>query len=147
GFSASSSTLATQPSGLGAASGWSVDATSQYDLRVKDNANATNPSGSVSIQWNSVHNPTATNATYYLRMTTYTGSDFSTGPTDTGTVAVSTSQAITLTGTMDENLVFCVGTSITGTNCGTIAGSSVSFGTFSSSAATTGTSVMAAGSN
>ena len=147
GFSATSSTLASQPSGVGAGSGWSVDATSQYDLRVKNASNSTNPSGSVSIQWDSVTNPTAQNATFYLRMTTYTGSDFSTGPTDSGTVAVSTAQAITLTGTMDENLVFCVGTSITGTNCGTISGTSINLGTFSSSTATTATSVMAAGSN
>ena len=147
GFSASSSQLNIQPSGLGAASGWTVDATSQYDLRIKDASNSTNPSGSVSIQWDNVTNPSAQNATFYLRMTTYTGSDFSTGPTDSGTVAVSTAQAITLTGTMDENLVFCVGTSITGTNCGTISGTQVNFGTFSSSTATTGTSVMAAGSN
>ena len=48
---------------------------------------------------------------------------------------------------MDESLVFCTGTSITGQNCGTVAGSSVNFGTFDTLNAKTGTSVMAASTN
>ncbi len=146
GFSSSSSTLAVQPSGLGCASGWTVNTATSTKLRILDAACASNPSGSVSIQWGAVVNPTATNLTFFLRVTTYSDSAWTT-PLDTGVIAASTSQAISLSGTMDESLVFCTGTSITGQNCGTVAGTSVAFGTFSSSSTKTGTSVMAASTN
>jgi hypothetical protein len=48
---------------------------------------------------------------------------------------------------MDETLVFCTGTTITGQNCGTVAGNAVNFGSFSSTATNSGTSVMAASTN
>lgn len=92
-------------------------------------------------------NPSATNTTFFTRITTYTSTDGTTGSTDTGVVAASTAQAISLTGVINETLTFCTGTSITGTNCGTVAGSTVDFGTFSPSAASSGTSVMAASTN
>jgi hypothetical protein len=79
-------------------------------------------------------------------MTSFSDASWSV-PVDAGTVAASTATQITLSGTMDETLTFCVGTSITGQNCGTVAGSAVSFGTFSSASTNTGTSVMAASSN
>jgi len=145
GFTSGSSSLASQPSGLGCASGWTNSTASTGKLRITATC-ASNPSGAVSIAWSGVHNPTTANLTFYLRVTTYSDTAWTT-PLDTGVVAVSTSQAISLTGTMDENLVFCTGTSITGTNCGTVSGSSVSFGTFSSTATSSGTSVMAASTN
>lgn len=92
-------------------------------------------------------NPSDNNTTFFTRITTYTSVDGTTGSTDTGVVAASTAQAISLTGVIGETLTFCTGTSITGTNCGTVAGSSVDFGSFSASAASTGTSVMAASTN
>jgi hypothetical protein len=48
---------------------------------------------------------------------------------------------------MEETLVFCAGTSITGQNCGTISGSAVNFGNFSTTSTNSGTSVMAASTN
>ncbi|MBI5357470.1 hypothetical protein HZB74_01335 [Candidatus Saccharibacteria bacterium] len=98
------------------------------------------------ITFGAVTNPTATNTTYYARVTLYSDTGWAT-PVDTGTVAASTATQITLSGTMDESLVFCTGTSITGTNCGTVSGSSVNFGTFSSTSTSSGTSVMAASTN
>jgi hypothetical protein len=146
GFSSGSSTLASQPSGLGCNSAWSVNTAATDSLRVTHATCAVNPSGAVTVQWNGVHNPTSNNLTFFLRVTTYSDSAWS-SPLDTGVVAVSTSQAISLSGTMDETLVFCTGTSITGQNCGTVAGTSVNFGTFSSAATSSGTSVMAASTN
>jgi hypothetical protein len=145
GFTSGSSTLASQPSGLGCASGWTNSTASTGKLRITATC-ASTPSGAVTVQWNGVHNPTAVNTTFYLRVTTYSDTAWTT-PLDTGVVAASTSQAISLSGTMDESLVFCTGTSITGTNCGTVAGTSVAFGTFSSTSTKSGTSVMAASTN
>ncbi len=145
GFTSGSSTLSSQPSGLGCASGWTNSVAVTGSLRITATC-ASTPSGSVSIAWGSVTNPSATNTTFYLRITTYSDTAWTT-PIDSGTVAVSTATQISLTGTMDESLVFCTGTSITGTDCGTVAGSSVSFGTFSSSSTSSGTSVMAASTN
>lgn len=96
---------------------------------------------------NGPENPTANNTTFFTRITTYTSTDGTTGATDTGVTAASTAQAISLTGVVAETLTFCTGTSITGTNCGSVAGSTIDFGSFSSSTASTGTSVMAASTN
>jgi hypothetical protein len=79
-------------------------------------------------------------------MNSYSDDAWTTG-VDSGVVAASTASAISLTGTVDESLVFCTGTSITGTNCGTISGSTVNFGTFTSTSTSSGTSVMAASTN
>lgn len=125
--------------------GWTLDNTSGY-LRAKNNSSAAAVTGPVVATFNTVTNPNNTNTAFFVRILTYSGDDFTT-QVDNGVVAASTTQAITLSGTMDETLTFCTGTSITGTNCGTVAGSSVSFGTFSSSAPVGGTSVMAASTN
>jgi hypothetical protein len=93
-----------------------------------------------------ITNPTTPNQTFYLRITTYTGTDGATGPVDTGTVAVSTTQPVQLTGVTPEILVFCVGTSLT-TDCTTISGSAIDFGDFSPTATRSGTSVMQAQTN
>src|SRR3990167_10945598 len=145
GFSAASADISGQPSGLGAASAWS-DASDAGNLKITHATNSTNPSGAVSIPWTTVTNPSTTNTTYYLKVTTYSDSAYTTA-IDTGTVAVSTATQISLSGTMDESLVFCTGTSITGTDCGTVAGNSISFGSFSTTSTKSGTSVMAASTN
>ena len=93
-----------------------------------------------------ITNPSTTNATYYVRLTTYTGSDGATGPTDNGTVAMSTAQPVQLTGVTPEILVFCVGTAIT-SDCTTVAGNTIDFGDFSPTATRSGTSVMQAQTN
>ncbi|HSX02727.1 MAG TPA: hypothetical protein VLI05_05450 [Candidatus Saccharimonadia bacterium] len=93
-----------------------------------------------------ITNPTTANQSFYVRITTYTGSDGATGPTDTGTVAVSTAQPVQLTGVTPEILIFCVGTSITG-DCTTVSGSTVDFGDFDPLATKTGTSMMQATTN
>lgn len=145
GFSGTSSSLSSQPSGLGSASGWTNDSNAG-NLRIKHTTNVTAPSGVVSIPWGGVVNPNATNTTYYLRITTYSDDAYTT-PIDSGATAVSTATQINLTATLDESLVFCVGTSITGQNCATVSGNSVDFGALSSTATSSGTSVMAASTN
>jgi hypothetical protein len=97
---------------------------------------------------NGVTNPTASNTEYYLRISTFsdTGASVPAYPgTDFGAVALDTANQITVSGTMPESLVFCVGTS--GSNCTNITGSSVNLGTFSPAATNTGTSLMSASTN
>jgi len=147
GFSASSSTLHAGYTGLGGSS-WIVDATSQYALRVKYNGggNATAPSGTVSIEWDNVTNPSASNATFYIRMTTYSGTAY-TGAVDTGTVAVSTASQITLNGTMDESLTFCVGGTV-GATCASPTSGNLTFANhFTTANPVDITSQMAAATN
>lgn len=146
GFSSSTSTLASQPTGLGATSGWTVDATTASALRIVNASNSTNPSGNVQISWSGVHNPTAKNTTFYAIVTTYSNADW-TGAIDSGSLALSTSESVQVTLTVDETLTFCTGTSITGQNCGTISGNTVSLGRGSISATSSGTSVMSAATN
>src|SRR5581483_9247393 len=129
--------------------GWALDnagAGGAQFLGIKNNSASNSSANPIVVTFNSVTNPNTTNATFYVRILTFTGNDFTTQQ-DSGVVAASTSQQITLTGTMDESLVFCTGTSITGQNCATVSGSSVSLGTVSTTAAKTGTSVMAASTN
>lgn len=100
----------------------------------------------MSFTLGNITNPSTPNLSYYVRITTYTGSDGATGPVDTGAVALSTAQPVQLTGVTPEILVFCVGTSIA-SDCTTVAGSTIDFGDFSPTATRTGTSVMQAQTN
>jgi hypothetical protein len=97
---------------------------------------------------NNVTNPSASNTEYYLRISTYTDTG-ATAPvypgTDFGGLALSTANQITVSGTMPESLVFCVGTS--GTNCTNITGTTVNLGTFSPASTNSGTSLMDASTN
>lgn len=146
GFVNSSSTLISQPTGLGSVSGWTVNTSTDGSLRIINAANATVSSGAVSIVWGGVHNPTATNTTFYGVITTYSDSTWTTA-IDTGTVALSTSTQIQVALTVNETLTFCTGTSITGQNCGTATGNIVNLGNGSTSATAAGTSIISASTN
>lgn len=58
-----------------------------------------------------VTNP-STVGTFFVRISTYASQDTSGIPIDEGTVAASTTNAINLTGTMPESLIFCTGATI-----------------------------------
>ncbi len=142
GFSNASVTI-NQPTNLGDASGWVVDNGTAGILALNKSGNVAAPTGSQTVVFNNVQNPTTANQTFFGRMTTYSDAAYAT-PVDTGAVAASTSQDITLTGTVDETLVFETGTSGT---CGSLTGGSVPFGTFSSGSTSSGTSLMCASTN
>jgi len=101
-------------------------------------------STAVTVTFQNVRNPSAANTQFYARMTTYSDSAGS-AEVDFGGVAVGTANQISVTGTMPESLIFCVGTS--GTDCSNITGSSVALGVFSPLATNTGTSLMSASTN
>lgn len=142
GFTGASSDISGQPTGLGAASSWTDDSNTG-NLRITHASNVTAPSGAVGIAWTGVHNPTADNTTFYLRVTTYSDAAYSSA-LDSGTVAVSTAEQITVNATVDETLTFCTGTSgITNSSCAGATGNTVSLGTITPS--TTGASTSQIG--
>lgn len=128
------------------ATGFSVDATTTTSSVVGITRSAASASGAVSYTFGSAVNPNTANQTFYIRIQTYNNANF-TGAQDDGTVAASTASQIQLNITMPESLVFCVGTSITGTDCGTVSGSTINFSEASPTATRSGTSVMAASTN
>lgn len=134
GFSASSSTLTGQPTNLGAASGWTVNAATANSLRLLNAGNSTNPSGAQTVSFSSVVNPSAVNSTFYLRIATFSDAAWTTG-IDTGVVASSTAGIITVTASVDETLTFTLGTS------------TVALGTINSSTTGSGVSTMTVGTN
>lgn len=95
-----------------------------------------------------ITNPTGVNQQFYLRVTTYNSDTTQNSGTeiDFGAVAVSTAQALTLSGTVPPSLQFCVGVTVTA-NCSSATGNTVDLGYFSPSSTTTGTSQMAASTN
>jgi hypothetical protein len=111
------------------------------------------PAGTVlSYQLNTITNPTTVNQAFYVRITTFTSVNVTTGAADIGTVAASTSTQIILTGTMPESLTFCTGGTITAVagvpDCSTATSGSISFNQFFSPSDTaTASSQMAASTN
>ncbi len=104
------------------------------------------------VQLDSVTNPTATNTTFYVRITTYATANATGTVTDSGNVAASTANPITLTGTMPESLIFCTGATVSTTSgipdCTTATAGNVTFNQlFSPTATATATSQMAASTN
>ena len=152
GFTNASATLASQPTGLGAGSGWTINGSpgTTHELDIANASNATTPSGSQTIVFGNVQNPTTANQSFYARITTY--SDAYTTAVDNGVVAGATAQAIVLTGTMPESLMFCTGQSITTSggipDCSTATAGNISFNQlFSPSSTSYATSQMAASTN
>ena len=115
---------------------------------------AANTAGDTAVlQANSVVNPDPVNYTFFVRISTYTSTDASGSPVDTGTVAASTAEAIQLTGTMPESLIFCTGATV-GVNgssvpdCTTATPGNITFNQlFSPTDTATATSQMAASTN
>ncbi len=142
GVVTTSATLSAQSGAVGFSM---VNATNGAPYITRGAANL-NSGTAVSYTLGSITNPAATNTSYYVRITTYTGSDGATGATDTGTVALSTAQPVQLTGVTPEILVFCAGTSIT-SDCTTVSGNTIDFGDFSPVGTRSGTSVMQAQTN
>lgn len=102
---------------------------------------AASGSGAVTYTLGSITNPSTTNSTFFVRITSYTGTDGSTGSVDSGVVASSTSTSISLTASVNEALTFCTGTSgITSSSCAGATGSSVDLGTLTTTSTGTGTS-------
>lgn len=109
--------------------------------------------GILSYTLGSITNPTTTNQTFFVRITTYSGTDGATGAIDDGTVAASTATQIELSGVMPESLIFCTGgtvdVNVSGNpDCSTATTGDVAFDIlFSSEDTATAISQMAASTN
>lgn len=106
----------------------------------------------LTVQFDSVTNPTTANYTFFVRISTWSGAGMTGSTVDTGTVAASTANPIVLTGTMPESLIFCTGATVSETNgipdCTTATAGNISFNQlFSPTATATATSQMAASTN
>jgi hypothetical protein len=142
-FSTASSTLGGQTGISGFAE--SNKTATEYDIT--NSSGSTLNSTAVTVTINGLTLPSTANQEFYFRVTTYTDTGLSapSGGEDFGGIAVSTAQQITVSGTMPESLVFCVGTS--GSNCTNMSGSAVNLGTFSPAGTNTGTSLMDVSTN
>ncbi len=129
--------------------GWTVGSASGNTLYITHTAAAVTGTPTMTVVLNNVTNPSANNKEFYVRVSTYSDTAATTPAypgTDFGGVALDTAQQITISGTMPESLVFCVGVTVT-SDCSTVTGSAVNLGTFSPAATNTGTSQMAASTN
>jgi hypothetical protein len=133
-FSATAATLTSQPTGMGAAAGWTLSNTAGA-FKLVNAANATNPSGSQTVSFTGATNPDSANATFFIRMATFSGSDWATGALDNGVVAASTAGVVTVNANVDETLTF------------TLAATTVPLGTINASTTGSGTSTMTVGTN
>ena len=134
------------------ATGFSLVNTTNGNPYITRAASSISATTVVSYHLNTITNPTTTNYPFYVRITTYTSTNITTGSTDTGVVAANTATQIVLTGTMPESLIFCTGGTISTTasipDCSTATSGAVSFNQLFSPADTaTATSQMAASTN
>jgi len=144
-------TSATLGANSGAISGLSLVNTTNGTPYLTRTAAAVTP-GNVIIRLDSVTNPSATNTTFFVRISTHISTDTTGATTDSGVVAASTATQIVLSGTMPESLIFCTGATISTTggipDCTTATAGTVSFNQlFSPVDTATATSQMAASTN
>lgn len=133
-----------QPTGFGDAAGWTANSATAGSLRIVKAGNATTPSAAGStVTFLNVTNPSSV-GTFYVRMTTYSDAAWTTA-IDSGTVAASIVNAITVTATVDETLTFCVYN--TGGTCADSSTVPVGLGTLSTASTKSGTSKMDASTN
>lgn len=92
---------------------------------------AASGTGAVTYELSSVQNPSATNTSFFTRITTFSSIDATTGATDSGTVTASTATPIVLSGIMPESIIFCTGVTITAVSgipdCSTAGTGAISF--------------------
>lgn len=148
GLSTTAATMGTQSG----ATGFSLNNTTNGAPYITRVAASISSGTAVTYQLLTVTNPTATNQTFFVRISTYASTDTTGSSTDTGVVAASTATQITLTGTMPESLVFCTGGTVSTTSgvpdCSTATAGTVSFNQlFSPTDTATATSQMAASTN
>jgi hypothetical protein len=106
----------------------------------------------VTYRLDTITNPSAANASFFVRISTYSSTDTTGSSSDTGTVTASTATQIVLTGTMPESIIFCTGGTVSTTagipDCSTATSGGVAFNQlFSPTDTATATSQMAASTN
>ena len=146
-----SSTTFTSQSGWSGATNFAVDLTGGNDCTASANVlcakrtdtTSENTSGSKTVKFGTITNPSGAsctssnpNCTFFVHITTYTTNNWTVGSiVDTGTVASSTTQTISISFRVEEILNFCTGTTTVddattspGADCSAISGTSVDIG-------------------
>lgn len=139
GLSTTSATLDAQSG----ATGFTINNTTQGAPFITRTAASIASGTALSYTLGSITNPSTTTTSYYVRITTYTGTDGATGATDTGLVIASVAAEITVNTTINQVLTFCI---YTGANCGA-GGTTVNLGTLTSTSTGNGVSKMDAATN
>jgi hypothetical protein len=144
-------TSATMGSQSGA-TGFTLNNTTNGAPYITRTAAAVTAGTALTYQLLSVTNPTTTNQTFFVRISTFATTNATGSATDTGVVAASTATQIVLTGTMPESLIFCTGATVGTTSgvpdCSTASAGTVNFNQlFSPTDTATATSQMAASTN
>jgi len=134
GFSNTGVTLTGQPSGLGLTTGWTVDNTTAGTLALKNASNTTVSGSNQTVSFTGVTNPSTPNATFFVRISTFSDSGYAT-PIDTGNVAGSTAGQVTVTAIVNESLVF------------TLAAVTIPLGVLTTSTTGSGSTTMTASTN
>lgn len=95
---------------------------------------ANETAGARTLGWNSQTNPTTANSSFFVRITTYSDTGWTT-TVDTGTVAAAVVQTLTVSAYVAEVLNFCVGatsvndaTTSVGATCTNVTGTTVNIG-------------------
>lgn len=132
--------------------GFSVVNTTNGAPYLSRTASSATAGDTVNVQVNTIDNPTTTNYTFFVRISTYASTDTTGSAVDTGTVAASTAEPIVLTGVMPESLIFCTGAEISAPggipDCTTATAGDVSFNQlFSPTDTAFATSQMSASTN
>lgn len=147
--------LDTTSATLGAetgATGFSLVNTTNGAPYLTREASSVTASTAVTYRLDSVVNPTATNTSFFVHISTYESEDVTGTPIDTGIVTASTATQIVLTGTMPESIIFCTGATVSTTNsipdCSTATAGTIEFDRlFSPTDTAIATSQMAASTN
>lgn len=121
GFDASSSTLTSQPTNLGSASGWTSNGIVGA-LRISNSGNSISPTPATptSVMFSGVHNPSAENSTFFIRITTFSDDNYI-NAIDTGVVATSTAGQVLVLVNIDEQLTFTLASSTVNLTTPTVA--------------------------
>jgi hypothetical protein len=148
GLTTTTAALNGSPTNLGGAGTWTIGGTpTNGRIQLLNASNTGSPSAAATVNFNTITNPSISGSnqnTFYVRITTYSAANW-TGALDAGVVAGSVTNQIQVTAQVDESLNFCAFQ--TGSTCSGGTGTTVALGTLSSSAATTGTSKLVAGTN
>lgn len=133
-------TTSATASGL---AGFTIVATTNGAPYLTD-ATPTNISGAQVITLSNVTN-TSTLGTFYVRMTTYSSANATTGAIDAGIVASSIANQIVISAVVPESLTFCVYN--TGGTCADTSTTTIALGNLSTGATSSGTSKFDASTN
>ncbi|HEX5797315.1 MAG TPA: hypothetical protein VFX86_02905 [Candidatus Saccharimonadales bacterium] len=108
-------------------------------------ASGTDTSGAKTVPFTTITNPSTTNSTFFVRITTYNDDDYEAADSlDNGTVAAAVTQTLTISARIQEILNFCVGnttvddaTTSPGATCAAVSGTTVDLGTLDASTVNT----------